>query len=242
MVETAIYPVLIDPTIVNPTIPMSLVDTYVLQSSPSSNYHNSYLMSIGGGSGSEARGLMKFNLPTLLNDQVITYAHVEFIRTALTQNSFQVNIFKNTSDFNVTTVTWANGRPAYNTLLSMNYNGDEYFYIKNLQGDIIEIVDASGYAVARYRYDTWGNNIIDPWDSGLGIANINPHRYRSYRLDLETGLYYLNARYYDPSIGRFISADSINYLDPSSEQGLNLYAYGNNNPVMYMDNTGNFHS
>ena len=55
------------------------------------------------------------------------------------------------------------------SILSMNYNGDEYFYIKNLQGDIIEIVDASGYTVARYRYDAWGNNIIDPWDSGLGM-------------------------------------------------------------------------
>jgi RHS repeat-associated protein len=122
----------------------------------------------------------------------------------------------------------------------MNYNGDEYFYIKNLQGDIIEIVDASGNTVARYRYDAWGNNIIDPWDSGLGIADINPYRYRSYRYDSETGLYYLNARYYDSSIGRFISADSINYLDPSSEQGLNLYAYGNNNPVMMIDPNGNF--
>ena len=125
------------------------------------------------------------------------------------------------------------------SLLSMNYNGDEYFYIKNLQGDIIEIVDASGYTVARYRYDAWGNNIIDPWDSGLGIANINPYRYRGYRFDSETGLYYLNSRYYDPSIGRFISADSINYLDPSSEQGLNLYAYCGNNPVMYSDPSGN---
>jgi len=125
------------------------------------------------------------------------------------------------------------------SLLSMNYNGDEYFYIKNLQGDIIEIVDASGNTVARYLYDAWGNNIIDPWDSGLGIADINPYRYRSYRLDSETGLYYLNSRYYDPSIGRFMSADSINYLDPSSGQGLNLYAYCGNNPVMYTDPSGN---
>ncbi len=124
------------------------------------------------------------------------------------------------------------------SLLSMNYNGDEYFYIKNLQGDIIEIVDASGNTVARYRYDAWGN-IVHLWDSGIGIANINPYRYRGYRLDLETGLYYLNSRYYDPSIGRFISADSINYLDPSSEQGLNLYAYCGNNPVMYSDPSGN---
>lgn len=74
--RNAVYPVLIDPTIVNPTIPMSLVDTYVLQSNPSANYHTSYLMNIGGGYGTEARGLIKFNVPTLLNDQVITYAHV----------------------------------------------------------------------------------------------------------------------------------------------------------------------
>jgi RHS repeat-associated protein len=123
------------------------------------------------------------------------------------------------------------------SLLSMNYNDDEYFYIKNLQGDIIEIVDASGNTVARYRYDAWGN-IVHFWDSGLGIADINPYRYRSYRFDTETGLYYFNARYYDSSIGRFISADSINYLDPSNEQGLNLYAYGNNNPVMHVDPSG----
>jgi RHS repeat-associated protein len=125
------------------------------------------------------------------------------------------------------------------SLLSMNYNGNEYFYIKNLQGDIIEIVDASGYTVARYRYDAWGN-IVYQEDSGLGIANINPYRYRSYRYDTETGLYYLNTRYYDPSIGRFISADSINFLDPSNTQGLNLYAYCGNNPVMYIDRDGNF--
>jgi RHS repeat-associated protein len=125
------------------------------------------------------------------------------------------------------------------SILSLNYLGDEYFYIKNLQGDIIEIVDASGTSVAKYRYDAWGN-IIYQWDSGLGIANANPYRYRSYRFDSGTGLYYLNARYYDPSIGRFISADSINYLDPSSGQGLNLYAYCGNNPVMYSDPSGKF--
>ncbi|MCR3905882.1 MAG: RHS repeat-associated core domain-containing protein [Tenericutes bacterium] len=125
------------------------------------------------------------------------------------------------------------------SILSMNYLGDEYFYIKNVQGDIIEIVNGTGNTVAKYRYDAWGN-IVYQWDSVVGIANINPYRYRSYRLDVETGLYYLNARYYNPSIGRFISADSINYLDPSSEQGLNLYAYCVNNPVMMVDPNGNF--
>ena len=144
--KTAIYPVLIDPTIVNPTIPMALVDTYVLQSSPSSNYHNSYLMSIGGGSGTEARGLMKFNLPTLLNDQVITYAHVEFIRTNFTQNTFQINIFKNTSDFNVTTVTWNNGRPTYNSN---------------------EVIDYYGYITGNTRVIFDVTKTVKEWQAGL---------------------------------------------------------------------------
>ena len=71
-----------------------------------------------------------------------------------------------------------------------------------------------------------------------GIATINPFRYRGYYLDDETGLYYLNARYYDPEIGRFISPDGTEYLEPETINGLNLYAYCGNNPVMYMDPAG----
>ncbi|WP_051457529.1 RHS repeat-associated core domain-containing protein [Acholeplasma granularum] len=108
-----------------------------------------------------------------------------------------------------------------------------------MQGDIIQIVNASGTLVAEYRYDAWGN-IGYQYDNGLNIANINPYRYRSYRYDSDTGLYYLNSRYYDSKIGRFISADSINYLDPATDTGLNLYAYCGNNPVMYSDPSGNF--
>ena len=119
------------------------------------------------------------------------------------------------------------------SILSMNYQGNEYFYMKNLQGDILSIVDSSGGIVAGYTYDAWGN-IIDQWGNS-GIDDINPYRYRSYRYDQETGLYYLNSRYYDPHLGRFISADSIGYLDPSSETGLNLYAYCGNNPLMYLN-------
>lgn len=125
------------------------------------------------------------------------------------------------------------------TLLSMNYEGRAYFYIKNMQGDIIEIVDIHGNKIAEYRYDAWGK-IIYQYDDGSNIDDINPYRYRGYRYDQETGLYYLNSRYYDPVMGRFISADSINYLDPSSATGLNLYAYCGNNPVMYSDPSGKF--
>ena len=70
------------------------------------------------------------------------------------------------------------------------------------------------------------------------IGNINPIRYRSYYYDVETGWYYLQSRYYDPETCRFISQDDISYLDPETIGGTNLYAYCNNNPVMYCDPTG----
>lgn len=71
-----------------------------------------------------------------------------------------------------------------------------------------------------------------------GIGTLNPFRYRSYYFDVETNLYYLQTRYYDPELGRFISADSIEYLDPETLGGLNLYAYCGNNPVMNIDKLG----
>ena len=76
--------------------------------------------------------------------------------------------------------------------------------------------------------------IYDP----SSIAHKNPFRYRGYYYDRETGFYYLNARYYDPQIGRFICPDDISYLDPTTINGLNLYAYCGNNPVMYSDPSG----
>lgn len=72
------------------------------------------------------------------------------------------------------------------------------------------------------------------------IAEINPFRYRGYYYDIETGLYYLNSRYYDPSTGRFINADGLNFLEQDKINGLNLYAYCGNNPVMNIDPNGNF--
>ena len=120
------------------------------------------------------------------------------------------------------------------TLLSMNYNGNEYFYITNMQGDIIELVDISGNTVVEYKYDAWGNIISQ---TGGALAEINPYRYRGYRFDEETGFYYLNSRYYNPVIGRFISSDGL--LGKQGDTiGHNMYAYCANNPVMYSDVTG----
>ena len=70
------------------------------------------------------------------------------------------------------------------------------------------------------------------------IGKINPFRYRGYYYDVETGLYYLKTRYYDPEVGRFISQDDVSYLDPEHINGLNLYAYCGNNPVMFTDPNG----
>ena len=113
------------------------------------------------------------------------------------------------------------------------YNGQKYFYRKNLQGDIIGIYDSCWNLLGQYEYDAWGNLLSQ---IGSEILKINPFRYRGYYCDTESGIYYLNSRYYDPETGRFISPDSLKYLDPTYNNGLNLYTYCGNNPVNYKFN------
>lgn len=126
------------------------------------------------------------------------------------------------------------------SLISFKYNNNEYFYIRNLQGDIIKIIDISGNVLVTYSYDAFGNTLNTTDTSGISLSTFNPYRYRGYRYDLETGFYYLQSRYYNPQIGRFISPDSINYLNPMSNSGENLYTYTANNPVNLIDPDGNF--
>jgi RHS repeat-associated protein len=163
------------------------------------------------------------------------------IRTQKTQNTCSGGITTNyvLDDDKVLVETSSNGNTIYYTydvdgsLLSMNYNGSEYFYITNLQGDVIELVDISGITVATYKYDAWGNTISKTGS----MADINPYRYRGYRFDSETGYYYLQSRYYNPQIGRFISADGI-LGEVSNLVTQNMYAYTGNNPVMNIDPDG----
>ena len=123
------------------------------------------------------------------------------------------------------------------------YNGTTYVYRKDGQGNICALIDSNGNVVVKYKYDAWGNhaildaNGIDINDASH-IGNINPFRYRGYYYDTETGLYYLKSRYYDPETGRFITIDDISYIDPETINGLNLYAYCGNNPVMRTDSQG----
>ncbi len=123
----------------------------------------------------------------------------------------------------------------------MKCNNENYLYRKNAQGDITHILDNAGMVVAKYVYDAWGNHAIldaNGNDLASGVGVLNPFRYRSYYYDEETDLYYLQTRYYDPELGRFISQDDVSYLAPDSINGLNLYAYCGNNPVMRTDFLG----
>ena len=118
---------------------------------------------------------------------------------------------------------------------ALSYNGTTYYYITNLQGDVMQIINANGEVVAEYEYDPYGNII-----SATGaLAEVNPLRYRGYIYDSECNLYYLQSRYYDPSIARFLNADSY----ASTGQGIigtNMFAYCNNNPATFSDPTGTF--
>ena len=117
------------------------------------------------------------------------------------------------------------------------YNSQPYYYHRNLQGDVIAIYDANGEKQVEYAYDAWGNCEVICADTH-GLANANPIRYRGYYYDTETGLYYLNARYYSPEWRRFISPDAAEYIDPKTPNGLNLYAYCGNDPVNRFDPSG----
>ena len=117
-------------------------------------------------------------------------------------------------------------------------DGNTYFYVRNAQGDIIKIVDTSGNVVVEYAYDAWGKpmGVTGSMAATLGVDN--PFRYRGYYYDTETGLYYLNQRYYNPEWGRFVNADNVIGVT-GKLLSHNMFAYCNNNPVMMSDPSGN---
>ena len=133
-----------------------------------------------------------------------------------------------------------------NQPLAMKYNNTLYYYVLNAQGDVIALADQNGNLIAKYSYDPWGkllsvtpNGWLDEQNAYyLEVAEANPLRYRGYYYDSETGFYYLQSRYYDPEIGRFINADSYASTDATGLLSTNMFAYCENNPVMRVDPTG----
>ena len=130
------------------------------------------------------------------------------------------------------------------SVIGYKYNSAYYYYLKNLQGDILGAVDASGNLLYQYQYDAWGNptaldaqgSVISP--SVSHIANSNPLRYRGYFFDTETGFYYLLSRYYDPATCRFINADGYIKTPGSTILATNMFSYCENNPIIRIDPTG----
>ena len=129
-----------------------------------------------------------------------------------------------------------NGAPYSLTYTNGSDSPVTYYYITNLQNDVMYMVDADGSRVAEYKYDPFGKVIIATGSMG----EINPIRYRGYYYDSETGFYYLQARYYDPTICRFVNADFAEYttLSDASSSSSNLFAYCQNNPVSTDDENG----
>ena len=122
-------------------------------------------------------------------------------------------------------------------IIGFRTGNKNYLYRKNVFGDVTEIYSDNGTLVGKYSYTAFGECIVKVNEGG--IAEKNPIRYRGYYYDEEMSLYYLKSRYYDPVTGRFITIDDISYIDPETINGLNLYAYCGNNPVMRVDENGN---
>ena len=131
----------------------------------------------------------------------------------------------------------AMGMPA-----TLTYRGIVFFYVTNLQGDVMALMDEEGNIVVEYLYDAWGNllSITGAMANTLGIWN--PLTYRGYVYDHETGFYYVSSRYYDPESGRWINADDSEILLEEYEEILqyNLFAYCWNNPVNMYDPDGHW--
>ena len=123
---------------------------------------------------------------------------------------------------------------------------DTFYFEKNLQGDIIAVYNANGTKIGSYIYDAWGNCTasVAAGNTNLEsmvVRNYNPFRYRGYYYDVETSLYYLQSRYYNPTWGRFLNVDGL-ISTGTGLLGYNMYAYCDNNPVIYVDPTGELKS
>ena len=115
-----------------------------------------------------------------------------------------------------------------------------------MQGDIVAIYNASGTKIGTYTYDAWGNGVATMLNASgvdrLILLSYNPFRYRGYYYDSDSGWYYLQSRYYNPTWGRFISVDAFDVLTATPNQltDKNIFAYCDNNPITRIDEDGEF--
>ena len=179
----------------------------------------------------------------------------EGIRTSKTVNGARTEYILNgsqilaeiTDSYTIAYIYDAYGSPIgmqYKDLSDDDNAWEVYWYGRNLQGDIVAVYDNSGTQLAAYYYSTaWGDHVVEYVNGGdTSGAQYNPFRYRGYYYDTDLGMYYLQSRYYDPNTCRFISPDNEAVLTatPMALTDKNLYAYCDNNPVMRVDEDGEF--
>ena len=143
------------------------------------------------------------------------------------------------SDGSTTTSKLRFSYDANGKVVAVNYNGNYYYYLRNAQSDIVKLIDKTGATVVEYRYDSWGKLLSTSGSLASTLGKNNPFRYRGYVYDEETGFYYLQSRYYNPEVGRFISSDVLLSIG-QGVLGHNAYAYCLNNPVNREDSNGNW--
>ena len=132
----------------------------------------------------------------------------------------------------------ADGNPSGIRYKDHNGTVNDYYFVCNWRGDVIQIYNAAGELVSTYDYDAWGKVTENATSADTqNITETNPIRYRGYYYDTETRLYYLKSRYYDPAVKRFLNVDGL--VSTSVEDAAkNMYAYCLNNPVIYADPDG----
>lgn len=170
-----------------------------------------------------------------------TYTYNEDgIRTSKTVNGVTTNYYLNDTEIIYQTDGTTSIRFIYDgnsELIGFNYNDANYFYVKNALGVINDIVDTNGNIIVSYAYDPYGKVLSISGNAAIG--NINPFMYKSYYYDSDTELYYLQSRYYDPNVGRFINCDNVNFIGVSeSEISYNPFAYCENDPINKYDPYG----
>ena len=126
----------------------------------------------------------------------------------------------------------AQGKPGM-----VRFNGTDYFYVYDLQGDVVALVDAAGTKVVEYVYDAWGSILSTSGAQATTLGYLNPFRYRGYVYDEESSLYYILSRFYSPFWKRFLNEDTMEDLFGINSED-NLFRYCFNNPIMYSDDGG----
>ena len=186
---------------------------------------------------------------TVLDGITSSYVYdVDGLRTQKTVGDVVYNYYWNNGQLAAMTIT--SGTDVDSLMFSydcegvpfaMSYNENVYYYLTDIQGNVNGLIDENGRIVAEYAYDAWGVILSESAisEAYTEVMNANPIRYRGYTYDAETKLYYLQSRYYDPVVGRFLNADDVRYLGASGTVlSFNLFSYCENDSINKFDPAG----